>query len=205
MQLLIIFTISFPIVHTRRINSKDPGKFLTSLPNKQVEFLHSCMGNEAIFVVCPPIPCGTRILPPPNKFRQNEIDTSSEDDFLSSIDRFRRTIDEGMGENIVSSPNLLQNTDSSEKKLEQGLINVTQNTNEYKVNRTDEKIDKLKLQIKTAKDKEKVGDARVVGGKPSQPTSWPWVVAIYRNGAFHCGGVLMSESWIITAAHCVDM
>lgn len=49
-----------------------------------------------------------------------------------------------------------------------------------------------------------LGDSRVVGGKASQPTSWPWVASIYKNGVFHCGGVLINEMWILTAAHCVD-
>lgn len=51
---------------------------------------------------------------------------------------------------------------------------------------------------------ESVGNTRVVGGKPSQPGAWPWVVSIYRNGIFHCGGAIISPSWILTAAHCVD-
>ncbi|KAJ9579974.1 hypothetical protein L9F63_004357, partial [Diploptera punctata] len=45
---------------------------------------------------------------------------------------------------------------------------------------------------------------RVVGGQASQPGAWPWVVALYRDGRFHCGGVLLDENWIVTAAHCVD-
>ncbi|XP_072384349.1 serine protease ndl [Diabrotica undecimpunctata] len=49
-----------------------------------------------------------------------------------------------------------------------------------------------------------LGDGRVVGGDPSQPAAWPWLVSIYRNGIFHCGGVLIHESWIVTAAHCTD-
>lgn len=49
-----------------------------------------------------------------------------------------------------------------------------------------------------------LGNSRVVGGKPTQPESWPWIVSIYRNGVFHCGGVLINEFWIVTAAHCVD-
>ncbi|CAH0605816.1 unnamed protein product [Chrysodeixis includens] len=46
-------------------------------------------------------------------------------------------------------------------------------------------------------------ESRVVGGKPSQPAAWPWMVAVYRNGIFHCGGVVITHSWIISAAHCV--
>lgn len=46
-------------------------------------------------------------------------------------------------------------------------------------------------------------ESRVVGGNPSQPAAWPWLVALYRDGMFHCGGVIISHSWIISAAHCV--
>jgi hypothetical protein len=48
------------------------------------------------------------------------------------------------------------------------------------------------------------GEGRVVGGQASRPGAWPWVVALYRDGEFHCGGVLLDESWVMTAAHCVD-
>jgi hypothetical protein len=47
-------------------------------------------------------------------------------------------------------------------------------------------------------------EGRVVGGQASQPAAWPWVVALYRDGEFHCGGVLLDASWVMTAAHCVD-
>lgn len=50
----------------------------------------------------------------------------------------------------------------------------------------------------------KRGEGRVVGGKSSAPAAWPWVVAIYRNGVFHCGGVIINEQWIMSAAHCVS-
>lgn len=49
-----------------------------------------------------------------------------------------------------------------------------------------------------------LGGKRVVGGRASQPAAWPWVVSIYKNGIFHCGGVIINELWVITAAHCVD-
>lgn len=50
----------------------------------------------------------------------------------------------------------------------------------------------------------KRSDSRVVGGKPSQPAAWPWVVALYRDGMFHCGGVIVNQNWIMSAAHCVN-
>ncbi|XP_066994121.2 serine protease nudel [Anabrus simplex] len=50
----------------------------------------------------------------------------------------------------------------------------------------------------------RMGAGRVVGGRPSQPGAWPWVAALYRDGLFHCGGVLLDQNWMVTAAHCVD-
>ena len=44
---------------------------------------------------------------------------------------------------------------------------------------------------------------KVVGGRISEPGKWPWLVAILKNGNFHCGGVILDENWIMTAAHCV--
>lgn len=52
-------------------------------------------------------------------------------------------------------------------------------------------------------EKEYHPGGRVVGGRLSGPGTWPWLVAILRNGIFHCGGVILDESWIMTAAHCV--
>lgn len=45
-------------------------------------------------------------------------------------------------------------------------------------------------------------DEKIVGGEYSYPGRWPWSVAIYRNGRFHCGGIILDEWWILSAAHC---
>lgn len=47
-------------------------------------------------------------------------------------------------------------------------------------------------------------DPRVVGGTASNPGAWPWLIALYRDGVFHCGGVILSDQWVLTAAHCVN-
>lgn len=37
---------------------------------------------------------------------------------------------------------------------------------------------------------------RIVGGFPAKPMEWPFVIALYRDGKFHCGGVIYNENWV---------
>nr|XP_037280549.1 uncharacterized protein LOC119173869 [Rhipicephalus microplus] len=43
---------------------------------------------------------------------------------------------------------------------------------------------------------------RIVGGHSSAPGSWPWQVALYKEGEFQCGAALVSDRWLVTAGHC---
>lgn len=45
-------------------------------------------------------------------------------------------------------------------------------------------------------------ETRIVGGTSANPTEFPFIVAIFKDGHFHCGGSILNEDWIITACHC---
>ncbi|KAK4882899.1 hypothetical protein RN001_006218 [Aquatica leii] len=44
---------------------------------------------------------------------------------------------------------------------------------------------------------------RIVGGRPTGVNTYPWIARIVYDGLFHCGGSLISEDYVLTAAHCV--
>ncbi|XP_076988912.1 chymotrypsin-like protease CTRL-1 [Tamandua tetradactyla] len=44
---------------------------------------------------------------------------------------------------------------------------------------------------------------RIVNGENAVPGSWPWQVSLQDNSGFHfCGGSLINQWWVVTAAHC---
>ncbi|KAF7252531.1 Coagulation factor VII [Varanus komodoensis] len=47
-------------------------------------------------------------------------------------------------------------------------------------------------------------EGRIVGGYACPPGECPWQAIIIDGEQEKCGGVLLAESWVVTAAHCLD-
>merc|ERR1719382_1747320 len=45
---------------------------------------------------------------------------------------------------------------------------------------------------------------RIVGGFEAEENQWPWQVALFIDNAWFCGGSIISENYVMTAAHCAD-
>jgi secreted trypsin-like serine protease len=47
-------------------------------------------------------------------------------------------------------------------------------------------------------------DDKIVGGNRAQKGDWPWQISLQYYGSHICGGTLITNQHILTAAHCVD-
>lgn len=47
---------------------------------------------------------------------------------------------------------------------------------------------------------------RIIGGNEAEPNKWAWMVALVRRdtGEHYCGGALISNRYVISAAHCTE-
>jgi len=47
-----------------------------------------------------------------------------------------------------------------------------------------------------------IGGSRIVGGEVSAPGRSPWQARLEVLGFHHCGGTLINDQWVVSAAHC---
>src|SRR4051812_23613580 len=45
---------------------------------------------------------------------------------------------------------------------------------------------------------------RIVGGRIARDGEFPWTVSVHSNGHFKCGGSILDNFHILTAAHCLQ-
>nr|XP_012227219.1 PREDICTED: serine protease nudel [Linepithema humile] len=165
---------TMPKIDTVHFSDTFKGSYVKESGN-QIELVNDAQCSDtAIFVRCPSLPCGTRISSRAN-FSFNRNITSNK--------IHKRHMNEQDEEAAIF------------KKHYQEILELFIAENPKEPTESEEKNqnnDDVRLQ------------SRVVGGRASQPTAWPSLVAIYRDGHFHCGGVIITEFYVLTAAHCME-
>ncbi|CAH0702950.1 unnamed protein product [Spodoptera exigua] len=166
-----------PFISTVPIDPMVKVNYLNTGPGGLIQTSDTCMNSSAVYVTCPDLICGTRVQSTSQLLKQSNV---MENRLFGRNKRYFPT-------SHAYPPMFYGNRYKRDVKEDRTMTNYG-----MKINRSFDTM------------RNKRTESRVVGGRPSQPAAWPWMVAVYRNGMFHCGGVVINHSWVISAAHCVS-
>ncbi|XP_012526488.3 transmembrane protease serine 11G [Monomorium pharaonis] len=115
-------------------------------------------------------------------------------------------------DNLASKLPTIANLDDNEEEWDETYRN--EDENRLSVNKTGNanlRKDLMPAKQETRKPRKPRGcgttartKTKIAGGHPANPKEWPWMAALLRQGAIqYCGGVLITDRHVLTAAHCV--
>lgn len=184
--------------------------YLNTGPGGSIQSSDTCFNSSAIYVTCPDFLCGMRVSTTSQLLKEVIISV-----LVVTKSNFFRYVSKQMHcflfQNVAVENNLFGR---NKRFLFPGIPydpyhmmyygkRMKRDTSASDIDATIQDLDSDNSGDMEKDDRNKRAESRVVGGKPSQPADWPWMVAIYKNGMFHCGGVVLTQSWVISAAHCV--
>ncbi|XP_054995975.1 transmembrane protease serine 11D [Sorex araneus] len=111
-----------------------------------------------------------------------------------------RQTDSGVIADIVMKFKFSRNFNgaSMKSRIESILSQMLTNSGTLEINPSTE----IKPSCGARPDLITLSEERIIGGTKAEEGDWPWQVSLRLNNVHHCGGVLISNTWILTAAHC---
>ncbi|KAL4217908.1 Enteropeptidase [Mactra antiquata] len=105
--------------------------------------------------------------------------------------------------NYIGKTDITQNIYSF-MKLGSGDIKTVLGPAEVTTNCTSRKVIKVNCEPRGCGKRMLDVENKIVNGEAAPKGFWPWHVALYFANQYFCGGTLINENFVLTAAHCVD-